>query len=161
MLSCPKPQLIPEPLLSITRVQFLFVAFYPGSIWRQAGSSALWAGISGGRKFRPLGRNFRGPEVPPLWAGISGGPEVPPLWAGTSGLSDRAPFRQGRGVNWLVTSSSSTPAPCTFSLRPGALAAGRPPPGRLRPGFRRFFAGFASPRRGDPFPPLTFRHGRR
>ena len=81
LISFPKPQLIPEPLLSITRVQFLCVAFDPGS-------------LSGGR------------------------PEIPPLGAGISGLSDRAPFRQGREVNWLVPSSSSTPAPCSFSLRP-------------------------------------------
>ena len=135
LISCPKPHLIPEQLLSIARVQ-LVCGFFPG------------VSLAAGRNFLPWV-----PELP--GAGTSA------AWARISGLSDRVPFRQGRGVNWLVPSSSSTPAPCTFSLRPGAPTAGQPPPGRLRPGFRWFFAGFASPRRGDPSPPLTFHHGRR
>ena len=52
--SYPKPQLIPEPLLSITRVQFCVWHFFLEVLWRQAGNSALR-----GRNFRPSGRNFR------------------------------------------------------------------------------------------------------
>ena len=84
LISCPKPHLIPEPLLSITRVQSCLWHFFLEFLWRQAG---------------------------------------------ISGLRDRVPFRQGRGVNWLVPSSSSTPVPSSFSLHPRTPSAGRPPPG--------------------------------